>query len=325
MKRLLLPALLLWASLCSTLPAHGWGFWGHRHINRYAAFGLPPALLALYKPHLNYLSEHAVDPDMRRYLVPSEGAHHYIDIDRYGSWPYPALPRRWDSAVAKFGLDTLQANGVVPWWVVTVQRRLTEAFKAGDKERILKLSAELGHYIADAHVPLHASSNHNGQLTGQTGIHGLWESRIPELLAEPEWRFAAGRAVYIERPLDFIWDRVLESAAAADTVLAAERLLAAQFPPGQRWGFAERKGRLERQFSAEYATAFNRALGGMVERRMCAAIWAVSCFWYTAWVDAGQPDAAALAKKPLTETDRQEMEKLQAAWRRGVWQGRSED
>jgi hypothetical protein len=325
MKQLLIRILLLLASLVPALPAHSWGFYGHRSINRYAVFLLPPGLLALYKPHIAYLTDHAVDPDMRRYLVPSEGAHHYIDIDRYGRWPYDSLPRRWDSAVARYSKDTLQAYGIVPWWVAIMQRRLTEAFKAGDPERILKLSAEIGHYIADAHVPLHASSNHNGQLTGQQGIHGLWESRIPELLAEKEWRFVLGHAAYIPDPQAFIWQRVLESGAAADTVLAAERMLAKRFPPGQRWGWAERKGKLERQFSAAYARAFDKALGGMVERRMQAAIHAVASFWYTAWVDAGQPDVAALSKKPLPDSDKEEMEKLQAAWKGGVMKGRSED
>ena len=83
----------------------------------------------------------------------------------------------------------------------------------------MKYSAEIGHYIADAHVPLHASSNHNGQLTNQKGIHGFWESRVPELLAEKEFDFFIGKAEYIQNPGEFIWKRVLESAKAADTVL----------------------------------------------------------------------------------------------------------
>ena len=78
--------------------------------------------------------------------------------------------------------------------------RLTDAFKEKDQAKILKLSAEIGHYIADAHVPLHAHSNHNGQYTGQQGIHGFWESRIPELLAEKEWDFFIGKAAYHDKP-----------------------------------------------------------------------------------------------------------------------------
>ena len=39
-------------------------------------------------------------------------------------------------------------------------------------------SAIIGHYVADAHVPLHAVLNYNGQLTGQTGIHNRWEDEL---------------------------------------------------------------------------------------------------------------------------------------------------
>jgi hypothetical protein len=110
-----------------------------------------------------------VDPDKRRYAVAEEAPRHYIDIDNYGQYPYKELPRKWEDAVAKFSEDTLQANGIVPWWIQTMQQRLTNAFKEKNKAKILKLAAELGHYIADSHVPLHASSNHDGQFTSQKG------------------------------------------------------------------------------------------------------------------------------------------------------------
>ena len=45
--------------------------------------------------------------------------------------------------------------------------KLTNAFKEKDLIRILKFSAEIGHYISDAHVPLHATENYNGQFTNQ--------------------------------------------------------------------------------------------------------------------------------------------------------------
>ncbi|GAA4317022.1 zinc dependent phospholipase C family protein [Flaviaesturariibacter amylovorans] len=317
--------LLLGASLCLSLPAACWGFWGHRQINYYAVFLLPPELIAFYKPHITYLSEHAVDPDMRRYLVPAEGPRHYIDIDRYGSYPYPDLPRRWDSAVARYGKDTLEAHGTVPWWVPAMQARLTQAFKEGDAARILKLSAELGHYIGDAHVPLHASSNHNGQKTGQHGIHGLWESRVPELLAREQWSFVIGHAGYIENPSAYIWDRVLESAAAADTVLRLERELSLRYPAQQKVAYEERNGKLTRQYAEGFVRAYDRSMKGMVERRMRAAIYAVASFWYTAWVDAGQPDLKALVKKPPTPEEEAELKRLHEGWRNGAILGRSEE
>jgi hypothetical protein len=292
-----------------------WGFYGHQRINYYAVFLLPPQMLSFYKQNIQFLSEHAVDPDKRRYAIAEEGPRHYIDIDHYGTYPFEALPRRWDSAVVKFGEDTLQAHGIVPWWVQAMKVRLTNAFKEKDAAKILKLSAEIGHYIADAHVPLHTSSNHDGQHTDQKGIHGFWESRIPELLAEKEWEFFIGKAEYIKHTQDFIWKRVLESAVAADTVLKAEKALSQRFPPDQRYSFEPRNGVVQRQYSSAYAKAYNGALNGMIERRMRQSIYAVACFWYTAWVDAGQPDLLSFAPASFTEADLKEFEELNKAWR----------
>ena len=181
-----------------SLHAFCWGFYGHKKINHFAVFLLPPEMMQLYKPNIDFISEHAVDPDMRRYIIAQEGPRHYIDIDHYGSYPYTELPRKWNDAVEKFSEDSLMKYGIVPWWVQTMLYKLTEAFKEKQQAKILKLSAEIGHYIADAHVPLHANSNHNGQFTDQRGIHGFWESRVPELLAEKEFDFFIGKAEYIK-------------------------------------------------------------------------------------------------------------------------------
>ena len=227
---------------------------------------------------MSSLSEHAVDPDKRRYAVAEEGPRHYIDIDHYGTYPFEALPKRWDSAIIKFSEDSLVSHGIVPWWVQVMKIRLTNAFKEKDGAKILKLSAEIGHYIGDAHVPLHASSNHDGQHTDQKGIHGFWESRIPELLAEKEWDFFIGKAEYIKNTQDFIWKRVLESAAAADTVLRLEKELSKQFPADKRFAFEPRNGIVQRQYSSVYTKAYDNGLNGMVERRMQQSIFAVASF-----------------------------------------------
>jgi hypothetical protein len=194
-KNFFLAALLLLYQHCFY-----WGFFAHQKINYYSVFLLPPEMMVLYKPNIEFITEHAVDADKRRYAIAEEGPRHYIDTDYYGKYPFDSLPRKWEDAVAKYSETTLVENGIVPWWVQTMQRRLVNAFKEKDQSRILKLSAEIGHYIADTHVPLHASSNHNGQLTGQQGIHWFWESRVPELLADKEWSFFIGKTQYIKNP-----------------------------------------------------------------------------------------------------------------------------
>lgn len=311
LRRSVLGALLL----AATIPCFCWGFFGHRTINRQAVFLLPPEMMILYKPNIDFITEHAVDPDKRRYVLPEEGARHYIDIDAYGNYPFGSLPRQWDSAVARFSADTVQARGIVPWWINTMMFRLTAAFREKDQARILKLSAEIGHYIADAHVPLHASSNHNGQKTGQTGIHAFWESRIPELMAEKEWDFFIGKAAYITNPSAFIWQRVLESAAAADTVLTMDEELSRSFPADQKFSFEDRNGTVVRQYSAAYCQAYEARLNGMIERRMRQSIFAVASFWYTAWVNAGQPDLTHLSGKEMSDEDRAAFDTLNKAWK----------
>jgi hypothetical protein len=303
----------------------GWGFYAHRKINYYAVFLLPPKMMVLYKPWIDFLAEHAVDPDKRRYAVPEEGPRHYIDIDHYGDYPFDLLPRKWSVAVARYSEDTLNAYGTVPWWLQTMLYRLTDAFKDKNQAKILKYSAEIGHYIADAHVPLHACSNHNGQFTDQKGIHAFWESRVPELLADKEWDFFIGKAEYIKKPADFIWKSVLESAAAADTVLRAEKELSKIFPPDQKYSFEERNGINVRQYSSAFSKAYDNMIKGMIERRMRQSIFAVASFWYTAWVNAGQPDLTKLSNKEFSAEEQKEFELLNHAWKNAPIKGREHE
>jgi hypothetical protein len=144
MKKLI---LLYTVMLCLLLPkeANSWGFFAHQKINYYAVFLLPPEMLVYFKANIIFLTDHAVDPDKRRFSMAAEAPRHYIDIDHYGAYPFEALPRKWDEAIKKFGADSLQAYGIVPWHIQFMMARLTRAFSEKDIPKILKTSAELGH------------------------------------------------------------------------------------------------------------------------------------------------------------------------------------
>ena len=322
MKRLLLLAV----SFLVVCNCYCWGFFAHKKINYYSVFLLPPEMMVLYKPNIAFIEEHAVDPDKRRYAVKEEAPRHYLDIDHYGTYPYPNLPRKWKDAVAKFGEDSLMAYGIVPWHIQIMLGRLTNAFKEKNFSKIMKTSAELGHYIADSHVPLHANSNHNGQYTNQKGIHGFWESRVPELLAENEFNFFIGKAQYINDPLKYAWERVLESAKASDSVLNFERELTKQFPSDQKYSFETRNGVVIRQYSSAFTISFNKKLDGMIERRMRLSIQSVASFWYTAWVNGGQPDLKSLVNQKFSEADLKDFDSLNNTWKSsGIMIGRQEE
>jgi hypothetical protein len=301
--------LLLMALIACFAAGNGWGFYGHRMINRLAVFTLPQQLLGFYKKHIEFVTEHAPDADRRRYGDPEEACRHYIDLDVYEKCaPVDTVPKFWKDAVAKYSEDTLKAYGIVPWHIQVMKYRLTQAFKDKDVNRILRASADIGHYIADAHVPLHATQNYNGQMTNQHGIHAFWESRLPELFAG-EYDFFVGRATYIDDVLAAAWQASESSFAAKDSVLNFERQLSKQFSPDNKYTY-EQKGQTQvRAFSRAYSAAYHDMLPGQVERRMRASVWLVGSVWYTAWVDAGQPDLGEMTNesKPMTDDERKQL------------------
>jgi hypothetical protein len=377
MKKVFLIGFLLSAVLVQSAHSPDWGFFGHRRINRLATFTLPPEMIGFFKKNIEYITQHAVDPDKRRYATRHEAVRHYIDIDHWGSYPFPEVPRNWTDVLAQYtevrmvtsrgdtlsltgndrskledgrwwyteGLlhdlaisvdqaayrgfirnsiiptyyeeewpvscDSLQAlfgiaadqwdcqfadaidhfseYGILPYHLVKVQRQLTDAFVAGDPDRILRICADFGHYIGDAHVPLHTTENYNGQLTGQDGIHAFWESRIPELFADDTYDFFVGKATYIEDPSSYYWNIVLESHLLVDSVLGVELDLRRTFPEDQQYCYDERLGVTIRTQCPEFAAAYQARLQGSIQERMRASIQSVGSAWYTAWVDAGSP------------------------------------
>ena len=347
-----------------------WGFFAHRRINRLAVFTLPEEMLPLFKKHIDFLTEHAVDPDKRRYAFRLEAPRHYLDLDHYqgkclpvslteafssfgrlrfmqgpdtlyayvadSSWcdeskiatlhvagksyflpktqlrklygfhvlpsyyqqryqiPVDSLQPIWDAIhfkpAAVWFDDHFSEHGLVPYVVVQQYEKLVTAFIIKDRDAIVNIAADIGHYIADAHVPLHACSNYNGQKTDQHGIHAFWESRIPELFADENYNFLVGRATFVPDVTTYIWRVIRESGALADSVLNIEKRLQETFPKDRQMCFEERLGKPIWTQCTEYAAAYQAAMEGMVETRMRESVIAVGSLWYSAWVQAGRPD-----------------------------------
>lgn len=353
-----------WIYIITIISSADWGFFGHRLINRVAVYTVPTEMIAWYKPYIDYLADHAVDPDKRRYATKHEAVRHYIDLDHWGDKSFDHVPRKWDEVLAlnvelytlagsdttflikaypyeqwkdslsdhkarlnlvrKFYLrqyyeddatipcdsvtklfpdlicdgrstiyiaDVFSAHGIVPFHLQSMLRRLTAAFKENDLNKVLRTSAEFGHYIADACVPLHTTSNYNGQLTDQLGIHAFWESRIPELFAIDEFDMIVGQATYVNDPETYFWDIVLSSHKEVEKVLGLEKELSITFPSDKQWCFDNRLDKTVRTQCEGFARAYDQAMDHMVEDRFRLAVKSVGDLWYTAWVDAGQPVA----------------------------------
>ena len=312
-SRIFKTTIALALALITLVTLSGWGFFGHKRINRYAVFTLPPEMLGFYKHHIEQITESAVNPDRRRFSVVDEAPRHYIDLDRYGDSALHVMPHTWTKAVEKYTEDTLKAYGILPWHIQRMYLRLRDAFLVGDPNQILRVSADLGHYIGDAHVPLHTTENYNGQKTGQEGIHGFWESRLVELYSD-DYNFYVDKPVYLDNPQEVAWSIVTRSHHAMDSVLREEKILAAKF--GERKYSFETKGRQTvKVYSKEYSGAYHKILNGMVERQMRSAVKMVASYWFTAWVDAGQPDLTRLIEYAPTDEELAARKKETEEWK----------
>lgn len=306
-----------------SLGLFSWGFYAHKRINRLAVFTLPKQMIRFYKSNIDYITEQAVAPDKRRYADAEEAPRHYLDADYYGKSPFDSIPVRWNDAVAKYSEDTLKAYGIVPWRIDQRFKQLVDAFRALDSAKILFYSADLGHYIADACVPLHTTMNHDGQLTNQKGLHGFWESRLPELFAD-NYNYWVGKAHYIDNPLKEAFRLLKESHCAVDSVLFIEKTLHETFAKDKKYSMEQKGNSLVKVYSYDYSNAYHQQLNGMVERRMRAAILAIGSYWYTAWVDAGQPDLKKLIRKEQSEEEKKQIDKEEKAYKKGTILGRQE-
>lgn len=313
LKILLVLSLIIFSSFNPQKSSNfKWGFNGHQRINRMAIFLLPPEMLGFYKNNIEFLTDHSTDPDKRRYAVEGEAQKHYIDIDHYakkGENPFETMPIYWNQAIEKFTEDTLQTYGIVPWHIQKMKFNLQKAFEEKNVDLILKYSAEIGHYIGDAHVPLHTTENYNGQLTNQKGIHGLWESRLIELNAD-NYNYFIGKATYIDNIAKYIWNTVKESHFALDSVFRFEKEVSLNYPNDKKYAIEARGNQNLQVYSREFSQAYHQKLNGMVERRLRSSIQSIASIWYTAWVDAGQPDLTSILNSKLSTMLIEEYEKL---------------
>jgi len=205
--------------------------------------------------------------------------------------------------------------------MMEMMQKLTKAFQDRKKAEILFISADLGHYLGDANMPLHTSVNHNGQLTDQKGIHAFFESQLPEQFGN-NYNFYTGDAKYIKDVPAEVWRIIMASHKLADTLLLAEKNLKQRFDPDKIFMKDSAGNILTNKYhdpvhTYEYAKAFHEALHGMVEQQLRAAVAATANFWYTAWVNAGSPNLDSLDEPVLTERNSKNYKKDYKRWKKG--------
>ena len=290
MKRFLKLLLSLLLIVSFPEPAYAWGYTGHKVINDAAIDVMPPEVKGFFEANRQYLVEHSVDPDLAAKDNEVEAKHHYIDLDSLDEPPFKNIPHDWDEAVKKFGYEKMLLVGRLPWRIEEMTKKMSEAMKVGDWEKILATAAWLSHYVADAHMPLHTTKNYKGQFTGNVidenlpvedrHVHfrfeiGLIGRNLEEFKRDVKRRAKPAR--FLENLGEEAWGIIFSSFEDIDVIITAD-LAAANKDP---------------KMGDEFYEAFKFLVGDLCKERLAASAQAVASFWYTAWVNAGRPELPA--------------------------------
>jgi hypothetical protein len=89
--------------------------------------------------------------------------------------------------------------------------------------------------------------------------------------------------------------------------------VSAELADDRKYSYEQRGNVTIRTYSREFSQAYHRRLNGQVERQLRYAARLIGAFWYTAWVDAGQPDLTGLDQQPSAAAQLQLAQEAKAA------------
>ena len=273
-------ALALIVLLAVPAPSLAWGFEAHKFIAERMIALLPAEIRPLFEQRKAYVVERAVDPDLWRNIFEQEASNHFVDLDHFGTYPFSDLPREYDRAVRRWGRNVIHEQGLLPWRVAELFGELQRQFEGLKRDNapgylqdnVAFYATVMGHYIGDAHVPLHSIVNYDGQVTNQRGVHGRWESELFDR-SRARLAIAPKPIVPVKDPRDFMFDTLLASNQLAAGVLASDKKAA------EGRGF----------YDDEYFAAFGQDQFGVLERRLNDSITALASMITAAWEAAGRP------------------------------------
>jgi hypothetical protein len=268
-------------ALLSASPASAWGFAGHRLIMSRAIDLLPAELKPFFTRHRDEIVARSIDPDLWRTAGWEDDPHHFMNFGarELGDYPFNDLPREYGAAIEKFGMATLRRNGMLPWRVAEEfgnLRRAFEGFKRNARygpSDVVLFAPAVGHYTQDAHQPLHATNNHDGQLTGNHGVHARFERDLIERFG-PRLTLNPAPPTPMANARDAAFEALLASYRLVDAVLRADT--------EARAGTAT--------YDDGYFERFFAKARSVLEQRLSDSITATAGIIIGAWEQAGKPE-----------------------------------
>ncbi|MBZ5643737.1 MAG: hypothetical protein LAO19_13325 [Acidobacteriia bacterium] len=253
--------------------ARAWGANAERLVAGKAVDTLPPDIRGFFEANRDFFTRHVTDPlDLLAKSPDAERRNHYLYLDRYGKFPFDALPQDYKAAVAKFSKSKLEASGVLPWQIGVYSQKLTAAMRNHDWEEARADAATLAAYVAQAHDPFHTTENFDGHLSNQTGVDARFGSNLIDRFST-FFPMRPNDASFLRDPTDHAFDDCMSAHASVESILLADRRA--------REGLSD--------FTDDYYARFYNLAGAILIRQLSDAASDVGSYWLTAWINAGRP------------------------------------
>jgi hypothetical protein len=252
----------------------GWGQVGHKIINKAGARNFPN--LNILEPSIiQRLADSASVPDNRS-GKPYEPKH-FMDMEDIAELSTHSITHNRDSLFLKYGEAYIRNTvGFLPWVIDSVMNVLTNQMRSGEWNTAWSSAGDLGHYIGDAHQPLHATTNYNGYTSkygsGSYGIHSRYESTM--ISSYQSSILIDSSAVHlIPSPLDTAFAIMYQSNLYVDSIYIADQ-------------YAQTIGSTSSQVYIDTLWARTKYFTVLQFRRAAAEY---GSYLYTAWINAGAP------------------------------------
>ncbi|MBU1095914.1 MAG: hypothetical protein KKB34_05470 [Bacteroidetes bacterium] len=266
-KKFFLPLIIAFSFL-----SLGWGYVGHRIINGNSVLSFSKGI-EFINSWSGYLADHASDADRRKSQQPEESPKHYIDIDAYTEFLTTGkINQNYDSLLSKYGKNFVEAQGSLPWAILDAVDSLQKLFERNDWDKAKLIASDLGHYVGDAHMPLHLTKNYNGQYSGTYGVHSRYESTLIGKYSG-QIKYDGDSLLYIKDRSDYIFNFIYANYIYVDSVNRADEYALS----------------IAGSYNEVYYTELWNLTGKFTVNLFEDASNVLANLIYTAWIDSGSP------------------------------------
>jgi hypothetical protein len=252
--------------------AAAWGANAQKLVINKAIDTLPLDIRSFFEVNRSALIQHVTDPLNAEATIPAERHNHFLYLDKYGRFPFTALPRSYKTAVSKFGKSKLEAGGLLPWQIGVYSQKLTDSLKLGRWDDARLNAAILADYVAEAHDPFNTTDNFDGRFTAQAGINERFGTALIDRFSS-FFPMRPNDASYISDPTDHAFESCISAHSWLEVILLSDR-----------------DARLNaKSYDDAYFDRFYNLAAATLIRQLSDAATDVGSYWLTAWINAGRP------------------------------------